>query len=132
MPRTKGCGQGGIASYDRFGKQAESLFDEPGDFVGTELFQYIGYRGLLGGLLAIFLVLALLRLDSPKLFVELAPSDFELAGHLGKQFVAVFNARSDIPGTILKLALALKIECIEEHLGHGLGIFLLGQPLRKL
>src|SRR5262245_38035094 len=53
-------------------------------------------------------------------------------GNLGKQVVAVFDARLDIPWSVLKFALALEIERIEKHLCDRLGVFLSGQAFRKL
>ena len=56
----------------------------------------------------------------PQLGLELAPTSFQPVGDLGKQVVAILDPRPDIARTVLKFALALEIEGVEQHLGHRL------------
>src|SRR5207249_4727769 len=53
-------------------------------------------------------------------------------GDLGEELVAPFQARADIAGAVLKLALALEIERVEEHLGHVFRGLLGREPLGEL
>ena len=60
-----------------------------------------------------FSCLSLFSFKFLKLIFELAASNLQPASHLRQQLVAVFDSRSDIAGTVLKFALALKIERVQ-------------------
>ena len=63
---------------------------------------------------------------------QLAAAVLQPAGHLGQEVVAVLDPGPDIAGAVLKFALALEIEGVEQHLGDGFRVLLGEQPLRKL
>ena len=67
-----------------------------------------------------------------QLCLQLAPPSFQPVGHLGKQVVAVLDPRPDIAGAVLKLALALKIEGVEQDLRHRLRVLLRDQPASQV
>ena len=67
-----------------------------------------------------------------ELVFQLAPAVFQPAGDLGQEVVPVLDARPDVAGAVLKLALTLKIQGVEQHLGDGFRIFLGDEPLRQL
>ena len=67
-----------------------------------------------------------------KLGLQLPSPALQPVGHLGEQVVAVLDPRADVAGAVLKLALALEIERVEEDLGDGLRVLLRGEPLGQL
>ena len=79
-----------------------------------------------------FAVPLALRLDRAQLRLELAPPVFQPVGDLGQQVVSVLEPRPDVAGAVLKFALALEIERVEEDLGHVLGVLLRGEPFGQL
>ena len=104
-----------------------------GRALGAKLFEHIGDGRLLRRLVREpRRVCLLLRLDPPQLVFQLAAANFEPAGDLGQQLIAILDAGSDIAGAVLKFALALKIESVEQDLGNGFRVFLRDEPLGKL
>ena len=82
-----------------------------------------------GGLVVSLARLLLLCLNPTSLIFQLAPASLQPAGDLRQQVVSVLDARPDVTGTVLKLALALKIESVEQDLGNRFRVFLRHESL---
>ena len=121
-----------VAVDDRLRKQPERLFKQAVEFSRIEAVEYISNRRLLGGLSASLIRLPLFYFELSQLILQLASSDLESAGDLRQKLVPVFNACSDVSRTVLKFALALKIERIEQNLGNRFRIFLRNEAASKL